>query len=48
MIVDTSLLLDVIDGVEGAVGNVQELEAESVPLVIPSWWCWSPTSASGR
>lgn len=36
MIVDTSFVLDVIDDVEAAVSKEQELEAESVPLVIPS------------
>ena len=36
MIVDTSFVLDVIDGLEAAVTKEQELEAESVPLVIPS------------
>ncbi|ELY45787.1 PIN domain-containing protein [Natronorubrum tibetense] len=36
MIVDTSFVLDVIDDVEPAVQKEQELEAESIPLVIPS------------
>ena len=36
MIVDTSFVLDVIDGVDAAVEKERELEAESVPLVIPS------------
>jgi len=36
MIVDTSFVLDVIDGIEAAVTKERELEAESVPLVIPS------------
>ena len=36
MIVDTSFILDVIDGVEAAVEKERELEAESIPLVIPS------------
>ena len=36
MIVDTSFVLDVIDDVEAAVTKEQELEAESVPLVIPA------------
>ncbi|SDD92383.1 PIN domain-containing protein [Natrinema hispanicum] len=36
MIVDTSFVLDVIDDVEPAVQKAQELETESVPLVIPS------------
>jgi predicted nucleic acid-binding protein len=36
MIVDTSFVLDVIDDVEAAVSKEQELEAESIPLVIPS------------
>ncbi|MDS0284498.1 PIN domain-containing protein [Haloarcula onubensis] len=36
MIVDTSFILDIIDGVEAAVEKERELEAESVPLVIPS------------
>lgn len=36
MIVDTSFILDVIDDVEAAVTKEQELEARSVPLVIPS------------
>lgn len=36
MIVDTSFVLDVIDDIEAAVTKEQELEAESVPLVIPS------------
>jgi predicted nucleic acid-binding protein len=36
MIVDTSFVLDVIDGVDAAVAKERELETESVPLVIPS------------
>ncbi|ACV48663.1 MULTISPECIES: PIN domain-containing protein [Halomicrobium] len=36
MIVDTSFVLDVIGNVEAAVTKERELEAESVPLVIPS------------
>jgi len=36
MIVDTSFVLDVIDDVEAAVTKEQRLEAEGVPLVIPS------------
>jgi len=36
MIVDTSFVLDVVDDVEAAVTKEQELEAEGVPLVIPS------------
>jgi predicted nucleic acid-binding protein len=36
MIVDTSFVLDVIDGVDAAVEKERELESESVPLVIPS------------
>jgi predicted nucleic acid-binding protein len=36
MIVDTSFVLDVIDDVEAAVTKERELEAENVPLVIPS------------
>lgn len=36
MIVDTSFVLDVIGNVEAAVSKEQELEAKSVPLVIPS------------
>lgn len=36
MIVDTSFILDVIDDVEATVTKEQELEAENVPLVIPS------------
>lgn len=36
MIVDTSFVLDVIDDVEAAVTKERQLEAESVPLVIPS------------
>lgn len=36
MIVDTSFVLDVIDDVDGAVSKEQELEAEGVPLIIPS------------
>jgi predicted nucleic acid-binding protein len=36
MIVDTSFILDIIDGVEAAIEKERELEAGSVPLVIPS------------
>ncbi|EMA47107.1 PIN domain-containing protein [Halobiforma nitratireducens] len=36
MIVDTSFVLDVIDDIEPAVQKERELEAESIPLVIPS------------
>jgi len=36
MIVDTSFVLDLADGVEAALTKERELEAESVPLVIPS------------
>lgn len=36
MIVDTSFVLDVVDDVEAAVTKERELDAESVPLVIPS------------
>lgn len=36
MIVDTSFLLDIIDDVDAALKKERELEAESVPLVIPS------------
>jgi len=36
MIVDTSFVLDVISDVDAAVTKEQELEAESIPLVIPS------------
>lgn len=36
MIVDTSFVLDVIDGMEEAVEKEQELEAAGVPLVIPA------------
>ena len=36
MIVDTSFVLDVIDGVDEAVEQERELEIEGVPLVIPS------------
>ena len=36
MIVDTSFVLDVIDDIDAAVTKEQELEAESIPLVIPS------------
>ena len=36
MIVDTSFVLDVIDGVDDAVAKERDLETESVPLVIPS------------
>lgn len=36
MIVDTSFILDVLDDVDAAVSKERELEAEGVPLVIPS------------
>ncbi|WP_336338743.1 PIN domain-containing protein [Haloarcula brevis] len=36
MIVDTSFILDIIDGVEAALKKERELEAANVPLVIPS------------
>jgi predicted nucleic acid-binding protein len=36
MIVDTSFVLDVIDGVEAALKKEEELEASGVPLVIPA------------
>ena len=36
MIVDTSFLLDIVDDVDAAVEKERELEAETVPLVIPS------------
>lgn len=36
MIVDTSFVLDVIDDIDAAVTKAQELEAEGIPLVIPS------------
>ncbi|EMA09802.1 PIN domain-containing protein [Haloarcula marismortui] len=36
MIVDTSFILDIIDGVEAAFEKERELEAANVPLVIPS------------
>ena len=36
MIVDTSFILDVIEDVDVAVTKERELEAEGVPLVIPS------------
>ncbi|WP_096394353.1 PIN domain-containing protein [Halorubrum trapanicum] len=36
MIVDTSFVLDVIGDVDAAVTKERELEAESIPLVIPS------------
>src|SRR6056297_1209663 len=36
MIVDTSFVLDIIDGVEEAVEKERELEAAGVPLVIPA------------
>jgi predicted nucleic acid-binding protein len=36
MIVDTSFILDVIDGVDAALEKERELEAANVPLVIPS------------
>jgi predicted nucleic acid-binding protein len=36
MIVDTSFILDIIDGVEAALEKERDLEAANVPLVIPS------------
>ncbi|MGB9934005.1 PIN domain-containing protein [Haloarcula amylolytica] len=36
MIVDTSFILDIIDGIEAALEKERELEAANVPLVIPS------------
>jgi predicted nucleic acid-binding protein len=36
MIVDTSFILDIIDGVEAAVEKKRELEVANGPLVIPS------------
>lgn len=36
MIVDTSFVLDIIDDVDAALKKERELEAESVPLIIPS------------
>lgn len=36
MIIDTSFVLDVIDDVDAAVAKERDLEAEGVPLVIPS------------
>ncbi|WP_121821432.1 PIN domain-containing protein [Halostella salina] len=36
MIVDTSFVLDVIDGVESAISKERKLEAEGVPLAIPT------------
>lgn len=36
MIVDTSFVLDVIDGVDAAVSKERDLEAEGVPLVVPA------------
>lgn len=36
MIVDTSFILDIIDGVEAALEKERELDAANVPLVIPS------------
>lgn len=36
MIVDTSFILDVIDDVEAALSKERELEADSVPLTIPT------------
>jgi predicted nucleic acid-binding protein len=35
MIVDTSFLLDIIDNTDAAVEKQEELESESVPLVVP-------------
>ncbi|UPW01583.1 PIN domain-containing protein [Halorussus gelatinilyticus] len=36
MIVDTSFVLDVIDGLDAAIEKERELEATGVPLVIPA------------
>lgn len=36
MIVDTSFILDIIDDVDAAVSKERELDADGVPLVIPS------------
>lgn len=36
MIVDTSFILDIIDGNEAAVEKERALEAQNIPLVIPS------------
>lgn len=36
MIVDTSFILDIIDDIDVAVLKERELEAESIPLVIPT------------
>lgn len=36
MIVDTSFLLDVIDGHEAALAKERELEAEGISLAIPA------------
>lgn len=36
MIIDTSFILDVIDDLDAAVLKERELEAESVPMVLPS------------
>jgi predicted nucleic acid-binding protein len=36
MIVDTSFVLDIIDDVDAAVSKERELDADGVPLVIPS------------
>ena len=35
MIVDTSFLLDIIDNIDAAVEKQEELESDSVPLVVP-------------
>lgn len=36
MIVDTSFIIDIIDGNEAASKKVEDLEADGVPIVIPS------------
>jgi hypothetical protein len=36
MIIDTSFILDIIDDVDAAISKAQELEVESIPLVIPA------------
>jgi len=36
MIVDTSFILDVIDDIDAAVAKEETLEAEGVPLVLPT------------
>lgn len=48
MLVDTSVILDIIDGVEAAVEKEQEREAANVVLVIPSMAVLEPHIGSGR